>query len=186
VVETTRYGRGRANCTHEAVQDWSALVSKRGVNAVVDEVAVAVGNEEAEDEDVTGAGDVLELENAARGVPKQLLVELKSLQDEATMGKHRRRYGQVCLLQLAGLVLHLQLVHNARMRSDDFRDLVLGVSVANGNAWEGIFECFVSNPRTLEKGGKHAISLPRCGCVKWRGLDDGLANGWALGKRTAG
>lgn len=36
MVEATRYGRGGTDCTHEAMQDWPALVSKRGVNAVVD------------------------------------------------------------------------------------------------------------------------------------------------------
>lgn len=176
VVEATRNGRSGANCTHEAMQNGPALVNKRGVNAVVDKVAVAIGEEDAEDEVFTGAGDGLELEDAARGVLEQLFVVLESLQDESAMSEHRRRGYQVGFLKLAGLVPHLQLVQHARMRADDFRDLTRGVGVANGNACKGVFERFVSNPRTLEQGGKHAISMPRCGCLKWRGPCEGLAN----------
>jgi hypothetical protein len=186
VVEAASYGRGSANCTHEAMQDWPALVSKRGVNAVVDKVAVAVGDEDAEDEVFTGAGDGLELEDAARGVRENLLVTFEGLQDPATMREHRQGGNQVGFLELSGLVLHLQLVQHTCMRADDFRDLTSGVGVANGDTWKGIFEGFVSNPRTLEKGGKHAISLPRCGCVKWGGPCEGLANGYALEKRNCG
>ena len=71
------------------MQDWPALVSKRGVNAVVDKIAVAVGDEDAEDVVGTGAGDGLKLKNAARGVLKQLLVALEGLQNEVTMSEHR-------------------------------------------------------------------------------------------------
>jgi hypothetical protein len=90
VVEATSYGRGSANRTHEAMQDWPALVGKRGVNAVVDKVAVAIGDEDTEDEVFAGAGDSgLELENAASGVLEQLLVIFERLKNEATMGEHR-------------------------------------------------------------------------------------------------
>jgi len=61
VVEAMSHGCGGANCAHKAMQDWPALVSKRGVNAVVDKIAVAVGDEDAEDEVGTGAGDGLKL-----------------------------------------------------------------------------------------------------------------------------
>jgi hypothetical protein len=168
------------------MQDWPALVSKRGVNAVVDEVAVAVGDEDTEDEIFTGGGDGLELEDAAGGLLEYVLMAFESLQDPATVREHRRGCYQVGFLEFAGLVLHLQLIQYARMRPDDFRDLTCGVGVANGDAWKGIFEGFVSNPRTLEKGGKHAISLPRCGCLKWGGPCEGLANGYALEKRDCG
>ena len=89
MVEAMSHGCGGANCAHKAMQVWPALVSKRGVNAVVDKIAVAVGDEDAEDEVGSGAGDGLKLKNAARGVLKQLLVALEGLQNEVTMSEHR-------------------------------------------------------------------------------------------------
>lgn len=184
MVDATSYGRGCAHCTHEAMQYWPALVGKRCVNAVVDKVAVAVGDENAEDEVFTGAGDGgLELKNAARGVLEQLSVVLEGLKDEAAMREHRRYSYQVSLLELSWLVLNLQLAHHTRVRADDLGDLSCGVGVANGDTLKGIFEGFVSNPRTLKKGRKHAISLPLCGCVKLARRCDGLANACAIGKR---
>ena len=73
------------------------------------------------------------------------------------MGKDRGRFYQIGLLQFAWLILHLQFVDHAVVRSNDFGDLILAVGVADNNAREGIFESFVSDPRTLEKGKNHAI-----------------------------
>lgn len=71
------------------MQNWPALVGKRGVNAVVDKVAVAVGNKDAEDECVTGAGDSLELEDAAGRMNKQVFVLIERLQNPATVREDR-------------------------------------------------------------------------------------------------
>lgn len=117
------------------MQDWPALVCKGGVNAVVDKVAVAVGDKDAEDKVLTGAGDSgLELENTARRVLENPLVVLEGLKNEAAMREHHSCCNQVSFLELAWLILHLKIVNYARVRADDLRDLTCSVGVAKGDA----------------------------------------------------
>lgn len=89
MVEAMSHGCGGANCAHKAMQDWPALVSKRGVNAVVDEIAVAIGDKDAEDERGASGGDGLKLIDAALGIHKHLLMKLECLYDKSPVREHR-------------------------------------------------------------------------------------------------
>jgi hypothetical protein len=137
------------------------------VHAVVDEVAVSVGDKQSKDERVLVAGDGLELVDAARRVLKKFAIALKGAEHKMTTFTERReRFDEIQLLEVAGRVLHVQLVAYAVVGTNELGDLLWTVGVADRDTSEGFLERFMTNVRTLY-GGRHAISLPLGGCLKW-------------------
>jgi hypothetical protein len=121
VGDTTCDRRRRANSAHEALKHRPALVRLLSVDAVVDEIAVAVGDEQSKDKNSFGAGDGLELVDTARGVLEKLAVALECGEHEVSaFTEHGQGRGEIQSLELAWGVLQIHFVVHTVVSANEF------------------------------------------------------------------
>lgn len=106
------------------------------VDAVVDEVVIAICDEEAENEGLARWSNGLELEYPALRLLEMAPVALEGAENKIAMSEELACIGQVRTLKLAGGVLNVEVVVHATMRPYELRDLLRGVSIADGDCIE--------------------------------------------------